>query len=200
MVALLTRARNRAQRPFARLLPGAARILAVGGLTLLPAAAVSAQQVVTLPDTSLTTPVTVDVSEQARILVPAGISFNVTDISRPTSSGQVAVLIDQIVLSNGPAQLRVSLRANAASFAPPEPGAASWTAADVSWGVSAWTAATGAAGVLSDTAFTELATCHAPTTECSSGAIVFQLGPRPSVQRSGAHSLDVTWKLESIGS
>ncbi len=55
-------------------------------------------------------------------------------------------------------------------------------------------------GVLSASSFTEIATCDPNAADCSTTALVFTLGPKSTVQRSGNHTLVVTWKVESIGS
>jgi len=169
-------------------------------LVLLCATAASAQTTVTLPDTSQTTAVSVNVSEQARIVVPAGITFNVSNVGSNTAASAASITIDQIVLSSATAQLRVSLKADAASFTPPAAGDTTWLATDVTWNAAAWTAAAGAAGTLSNGAYNTIATCDANATACSTNALVFTLGSKPSVQRSGTHTLTVTWKFESIGS
>jgi hypothetical protein len=163
-------------------------------------AAAEAQTTVVLPDTSQSSTVSVTVSEQARVAVPSGISFNVTNVGAATAASAVTVSIDQIVLASATKQLRISLRADAASFTPPAPSETTWNAGDVSWPVSTWTAGTGAGGVLSDSTFNTVATCDAGTAACSTSSLVFSLASKPAVQRSGTHTLVVTWKVESIGS
>jgi hypothetical protein len=167
---------------------------------LLCASAASAQTIVVLPDTSQTTTVTVNVSEQVRVAVPAGITFNVTNVGSSTVASAASVAIDQIVLASATKELRVSLKANASSFTAPVPGDTTWSAADVSWNAATWTAAAGSAGTLDNAAFNTVATCNANTTACSTSALILTLGAQPNVQRSGAHTLTVTWKFESIGS
>ena len=163
-------------------------------------ASVLAQSTVVLPDTSQTTTVSVTVSEQARVVVPAGISFNVTNIGASTSAAAATVTIDQIVLASASKQLRLSLQATSASFTPPVPGDTTWAAADVSWNAAAWTAAAGLGGTLSNSTFNTVATCDPGAAACSTTGLVFSLAAKPAVQRSGTHSLIVTWKVESIGS
>lgn len=159
-----------------------------------------AQTTVTMPDTSQTTTVSASVSEQARITVPAGIAFNVTNVGAATVANAATLTVDRIVLSSATKQLRLSLQAATGSFAPPVGGAVTWAAGDVSWNAAAWTAATGTAGTLSNAVYNAVATCNAGATACSTTALTFSLAPKPSVQRSGAHTLVVTWKVESIGS
>jgi hypothetical protein len=174
--------------------------IAFAALLAVCRASALAQATVVLPDTSQTTAMTVTISEQARIAVPAGISFNVTNIGAFTSATAATVTIDQILLASATKQLRLSVRAAASSFTPPVTGAATWTAGAVSWNAGARTAAAGAAGTLSSSAFTTVATCTASAASCSSTGLVFSLAARPAIKRSGAHTLVVTWKVESIGS
>lgn len=170
-------------------------LLIVGG----PADA-QAQTTVALPDTSQTTLLTATVSEQARVVVPASVSFAVTNVGNGTPASAVGVTIDRIVLATATKQLRISVQASGASFTPPVVGATTWSASDVSWNAATWTRATGIAGVLSASSFTEIATCDPNVVDCSTTSLVFTLGPKTSVQRSGNHTLVVTWKVESIGS
>jgi hypothetical protein len=176
------------------------RAIAAAGAFLLYGTGALAQVTVTLPDTSQTTAASVTVSEQARITVPTGVSFNVTDINNATAAPAAAVSIDRIVLTTATKQLRLSLRAASVSFSPPAGGGTTWTASDVSWTTGAWTGGLGSAGALSAAAFTPVATCSQGTTACSTSNLIFSLGAKPAVQRSGAHTLVVTWKVESIGS
>jgi hypothetical protein len=167
---------------------------------VLCASAASAQTTVSLPDTSQTTALTVNVSEQVRVVVPAGITFNVTDVGSSTAASAASITIDQIVLASATKQLRISAKADASSFTPPAPGDATWSASDVTWNAAAWTAAAGSAGTLSSAAFGTVATCDANTVACATTALILTLGAKTSVQRAGTHTLTVTWKFESIGS
>jgi len=163
------------------------------------ASAAQAQTVVILPDTSQTTMMTAVVSEQARVIVPASVTFNVADVTSATTAAAATVTVDGIVLATATKQLQVSIQAGAASFAPAA-GGATWAASDVSWNAPAWTNATGAAGTLSAASFDAVATCDPGVSDCSTTGLVFALGANPSVQRSGNHTLTVTWKFEAIGS
>lgn len=158
-----------------------------------------AQQSVTLTDTSQTTTLTANVSEQARVTVPAGVTFNVTNVGASTAATGTSVTVSSIVLSTATKQLRVSLQGNAASFTPPIALATTWSAGDVTWNAATWTNATGASGTLSNAAYTPVATCAADVADCSTTALVFSLGAKATVKSAGAHTLVVTWKFESIG-
>lgn len=169
-----------------------------GLLALTMSSTAGAQTTVTLPDTSQTTTMSANVSEQARVTVPATVTFSVTNIGVSTAATAASVTADQIVTSSAAKQLRISLQANAASFTPPVAGSVTWSAADVSWNAATWTNATGTAATLSNSSYNTVATCQADATSCSTTGLVFTLGAKPTVQRSGAHTLVVTWKFEGI--
>lgn len=181
-------------------------LAAAAMLCVLPGRNADAQTVVAFPDTGQSTTLTAAVSEQARVTVPAGISFAVDNINSSASDGNIAISVQNIVLNTATKQLRISLTANAASFTPPQAGATTWAATDVSWtagpggGPNAWQNATGSAGTLSSAAYNTVATCNPDTTSCSIAKLTFTLAAKATVKRSGAHTLVVTWKFESIGS
>lgn len=188
----------------------ARRVRHIGGvvivLSLLTGRPAMAQTTIPLTDTTQTTTLTAAVAEQARITVPAGISFSVDNVSSSTSNGNVAVSVQNIVLTTATKQLRISVLANGPSFTPPVAGATTWSASDVSWntgpggGPNQWQNAVGSAGVLSTGAYNSVATCNADTTACSITKLTFTLEAKSAVRRSGSHTLTVTWKFESIGS
>jgi hypothetical protein len=176
------------------------RVSVVAVAMLAVSAAAHAQQSVALTDTSQTTTLTANVSEQARVTVPAGVTFNVTNVSSSTAATAASVTVDSIVLATATKQMKVSLQANAASFTPPVAGATTWAAGDVTWNAPTWTNATGASGTLNNAAYAEVATCTADAAACSTTGLVFTLGAKATVKRAGNHTLVVTWKFESIGS
>jgi len=157
-----------------------------------------AQVTVFLPDTSQTTTLTANVSEQARVVVPASVTFSVTDVATATPATAAAVTIDRIVLANATKQFRISVQAGAATFTPPVVATTTWSASDVTWNAPSWTNATGSAGTLSSSAYTTLATCVADASACSTTGLVFTLAAKATVQRAGSHTLSVTWKFESF--
>jgi hypothetical protein len=174
-------------------------MLAVVGLATL-APAVSAQTPVTLPDTSQTTVLTATVTEQAKVTIPTGLTFTVGDVASATNSSAASVTVSNIVLATATKQLKVSLQAEAASFTAPVGGATTWAATDVTWNAATWSSATGASGTLSNSAYNTVATCAADAASCSTTGLVFTLGAKSTVQRSGNHQLTVRWKVEAIGS
>ncbi|HEX2253542.1 MAG TPA: hypothetical protein VHQ65_09765 [Thermoanaerobaculia bacterium] len=174
-------------------------VLAALAAGVLSAGSVAAQTTVTLPDTAQTTTLTAEVSEQAQVTVPAGVTFAVNDVGASTAASAAAVTIDNIVLATATKQLKISVQAAAADFTPPVALATTWAATDVTWNAATWTNASGAAGTLSSSVYTEVATCAADAASCSTTGLVFTLGAKPTVQRSGNHTLSITWKFESIG-
>jgi hypothetical protein len=172
---------------------------AVGALLTFAASSMaSAQVLVTLPDTTQTTTLTANVSDQATVTVPAGVTFNVTNIAANTNGSAAAVTVTNIVLGTATDKFKVSLKANAASFTAPVGGGTTWAASDVSWAAGTWTNATGNAAALSSAGFTEVATCDADVTGCNTTNVPFTLAANSSVRRSGNHTLVITWKFEKI--
>jgi hypothetical protein len=172
------------------------RSLALLGLTMAMGVA-SAQTTVTLPDTSQTSTMTANVSEQCRIDVPSTITFNVTNIGSNTNT-TASVTIDRIVLASDTKQLKLSIKADAAGFTPPVEEATTWSASDVSWSAGTWTNGTGASGTLSSASYNEIVTADADTASVSNNSLSFTLAAKTTVKRSGNHTLGVTWKVESI--
>jgi hypothetical protein len=175
-------------------------VLAAGAIVVLAGSA-SAQTNVSLPDTSQTTVLTATVSEQARVTFPSAVAFTVNDITGATAASPATVAITNIVLATATKQLKVSVQAETAGFSAPAPGGSTtWSATDVSWNAATWSSATGAAGSLSNSAYTAVGTCAADAANCSTTGLVFTLGAKAGVQRSGSHTLTVRWKVEAIGS
>jgi hypothetical protein len=172
---------------------------AVGALLTLGAASMaSAQVLVQLPDSSQTTTLTATVSDQATVTTPANVTFTVTDVASSTSGTAAAVAVTNIVLPTAADQLKVSVKASAANFTPPVALATTWAATDVSWAGGTWTSAVSAAGTLNDSTYGEVARCTADTSSCSTANVAFTLAAKPTVRRSGNHTLTITWKFEKL--
>jgi hypothetical protein len=170
------------------------------GLTAVMPALASAQSTVVLPgNPTQSTTLSADVSEQARVVVPSMISFNVTNVAIATNSGATSVTVDTIVLATAGKTLKMSVLAGAAAFTPSVASAATWAAVDVSWSAGTFSnGGTGTAGILALTAV-PVATCAADVSACSTTNLVFTLAPNALVKRSGSHTLNMIWKFESIG-
>jgi len=172
---------------------------AIGALLVMAVARVaSAQVTVLLPDTTQTTTLTATVADQATVTTPSAVTFMVNDITSATAGSAAAVTVTSIVLPTATDRLKISLKANAASFTPPVASTVTWAAGDVSWTGGSWTAATPAAGTLSSASFGEVARCTADVTACNSTDVAFTLAAKPTVQHSGNHTLVITWKFEKI--
>src|SRR5437867_11853208 len=110
-----------------------ARVASAAAVLGATAALADAQVLVTLPDTSQTTILSAAVSEQARVVVPAAVTFTVNDVSVSHAASAASVTIDRIVLTTATKQFKISLQAAASSFTPPVSGATTWSASDVTW-------------------------------------------------------------------
>jgi len=169
-------------------------------LTAITSGAAFAQESVTLPGSpASSTTLTANVSEQARVTIPGVVTFNVTNIAAITTSSPVSVTVDNIVLATAGKTLQISVQASAAAFTPSVASAATWAAVDVSW--AAATFSNGGVGVIGILALTPVpvATCAADVSACSTTNMVFTLAPNALVKRSGNHTLNMTWKIASIG-
>jgi hypothetical protein len=172
-------------------------------IAAMSAGVASAQTTVTLPDSSQSTTFTATVSEQARVLVPASVIFNVANTAISTAASAASVTVDNIALATATKQLKISLKANAAAFTPPTVGGITWAAADVSWNAATFsgTGSAGAIGALNNdfTTYVPVVTCGADLAACSTANLVFTLAPKSTVKSSGNHTLIMTWMFESIG-
>jgi hypothetical protein len=139
-----------------------------------------------------------NVSEQVRVTVPGIVNFNVTNIAVATASTPVSVTVDDVVLATAGKTVKISVLASAAAFTPSVASAATWAAVDVSWVAATFSnGGTGAIGTLALTAV-PVPTCAADVASCSTTNLVFTLAPNALVKRSGSHTLNMTWKFESI--
>jgi hypothetical protein len=167
-------------------------------LTVATAGLVSAQTVLPLPDETGTSTLTATVSEQASISVPSTVNFNVTNILVTTPSSAVTVNATNIVLANASKTLQILVRGNGPVFTPSVAATPTWVVADVSWNAATFTTGTGVVGTLAQT-YVAVATCAANIASCGTTDMVFTLAANPAVTRSGAHTLVITWKFQSIG-
>jgi hypothetical protein len=174
------------------------RLSMIVALTIITAGLVSAQTVLPLPNETGTSTLTATVSEQASFSVPSTVNFNVTNILVSTPSAAVVVAATNIVLANASKTLHIMVRGNGPVFTPSVAATPTWVVADVSWTAATFTNGTGVIGTLAQT-YVAVATCAANVASCSTANMVFHLAANPAVTRSGAHTLVMTWKFESIG-
>jgi len=172
----------------------------VVALSIITAGLASAQALVNLPDSSQSTLLTANVSEQARITVPAALIFNVTNTAAITN-GAAAVTVTNITLATATKQLQISVEAGNLSFTPSVVGGTTWASSDVSWDAVAFSnAGVGTAGALAGVAtYNIVQTCAVAVTDCSTLSLPFHLAAKPSVNYAGSHTLTMTWKFASIG-
>jgi hypothetical protein len=167
-------------------------------LIIITARLVSAQTVLPLPNETGTSTLTATVSEQGSFSVPATVNFNVTNILVATASSPVSVTATNIVLATASKTLHIMVKGNGPVFSPSVAATPTWVVADVSWAAAAFANGTGVIGTLAQT-YVGVATCAADVASCGTTTMVFTLAANPAVTRSGAHTLIITWKFESIG-
>jgi hypothetical protein len=90
-------------------------------------------------------PCVAEAQESVRITVPAGVSFNVTNVAANTAANPARVDFDTAILLPLH-RLRISVRADAANFASPSPAGTLIPAGKASWTTSNATGALAAAG------------------------------------------------------
>jgi hypothetical protein len=137
-------------------------------------------------------------AQTINVTVPAGVSFNVVDVSSATTGAPVT----QVTWTNpsgfGNKGLRVLVQAVSANFA--GPGTTRIPASNVSWTAAA-TSGTASNGILSAAAFTLMYTSPTKLKNTDSGAITqtWTLAPVAAVGlRSGTHTVTVRWRFESF--
>lgn len=168
-------------------------------LTVSSAGLASAQTVLPLPNETGTSTLTATVSEQASFSVPSTVNFNVTNILVPTASSAVTVTATNIVLANASKTLHIMVRGTGPVFTPSVAATPTWVVADVSWSAATFSnGGTGVIGTLAQT-YVAVATCAANVASCGTSNLVFTLAANPAVTKSGAHTLVMIWKFESIG-
>ena len=171
-------------------------------LTAISATVASAQTTVELPNSTQTTTLYANVSEQARVTMPTSVTFNVINTSAATAASVASpVTITNIALANAAKQLQVSLAATSStSFTPSVVGGTTWASSDVSWTDVAFSnSGDGTSGALAGVgAYQKVQTCAANVTECSTADLPFTLAAKPAVNYAGNHTLVMTWKFESI--
>jgi hypothetical protein len=131
------------------------------------------------------------------VTVPPSVGFFVTNVSMSTtgSPNPATLSYTAAVIPVGQV-LQFSLKADASAFTSPSPGAAI-AASDVSWATSSASGGTGFSGTLSDTTWGPVFTS---TTLPVTGSVdlTFTLAPPAAGIRSGAHTLTMRWKIESM--
>jgi hypothetical protein len=136
-------------------------------------------------------------AETVTVTFPAATSFTVTDVTVTTTGNTdpQTFSYSASALTAGHALL-VSVQANAANFSAPGGAGATIPCGNVSWTISSAQRGTGSPGTLS-TAYTLVYTSQVNPTN-GNVKLHWFLAPPPSGIYAGAHTLVVTWKLESM--
>jgi hypothetical protein len=138
-----------------------------------------------------------DAVDKVDVTIPTSVTFVVNNISASTTGAPASftVSFSNAKLKNTDA-LRISVKASAANFTPPN-GTTTIPASNVAWTISSAVGGTGSGGTLSDTQFTQV---YQSNVDPSSGSvqITWRLTGAPAGIRSGTHTLNLTWKLEAI--
>ena len=136
-------------------------------------------------------------NSRATVQIPTGAGFNVNNVSAVTTAtpAPFSIRLTDIRLSSPNRSVRVSVRAAAPDFTPPNGPA--MPSSLVFWSTSNPQNCTGINGTLTDTSFTPvLDTIKNPKT--ASVDVTWRLAaPGPSI-RAGTHSLTVVWRIESF--
>jgi hypothetical protein len=131
------------------------------------------------------------------ITVPASVSFTVSNVTVPTAGSPAAARVSFSGLVVLPIQvLRISVRADSASFTSPSPGTPI-PAALVSWTTSNASGGTGSSGTLNSATYTTL--FQSGALQLSGGVDVqWALGAPGGGIRAGNHTLVVRYRLEAL--
>jgi hypothetical protein len=174
-------------------------IVAIAVMTATVASAQTPVIITAGGDTSQTSILTANVSEQARVTVPEMVTFNVTNTALPTISGPQSVTVTNIVLASATKQLQITVTPAALDFS--SPGGPTWVSSNVSWGAATFSSAgVGSGGTLAGVATDQpIVTCAVNVSDCSTTNLTFLLAPNAAVKTAGAHTLVIRWKFASIG-
>jgi len=134
------------------------------------------------------------------VSVPAGVGFNVRDVTASTSGSPSSTQITwsaPVGFSNAE-RLKVSVQADSSSFS--GPGTTHIAASRVSWAASASTG-TASNGTLAAGAYTQVFVSPTKLKSTSSGSITLNwtlAAIAAAGLRSGTHTLTVRWKFEAF--
>lgn len=135
--------------------------------------------------------------ESVTIAMPMSVAFYVLDVSEttvglPTPS---TFTFTAAHLNTGHS-MRISAKAGATTFA--GPSGTQIPASNISWTVSGASGGSGVAGTLDASSYHDLfdSISNPSQGRCD---ITFSLAPLPSRVRAGLHSLNIIWKVESLG-
>jgi hypothetical protein len=133
--------------------------------------------------------------DDVRITIPAAVTFDVTNVTLPTTGRPIAdtVRFNSLSVPVGRV-LNISVKADS-DFVPP--GGPAIPASKVSWTTSGATNGVGSNGVLSTSAFGQLFQSGATKKNGNVDVTWVLTAPGTNVQ-AGLHRLTIRWKLEAI--
>jgi hypothetical protein len=134
--------------------------------------------------------------ETVDITLPANVSFDVVKVNETTEANSVTLSYIDANLNSGN-YLRISIKANAANFTRPSNAGDYITASSVSWTTSNAQGGSGVNGTLSSVTYNIV---YESNTDPTSGSlsIKWELAAPGSGIRAGGHTLNCTWKIESL--
>jgi hypothetical protein len=134
--------------------------------------------------------------ETVNVELPASVGFAIANVAEATTGSTTTVGYSSAALSSGNV-VRLSVRADAASFTPPVPGTLAIAASKVSWSIAAQQNGTAANGTLSSASW-GLVLQGDPGRSSGSADLVWSLAAPGGGIRAGSHQLTIRWKIESI--
>jgi hypothetical protein len=139
-------------------------------------------------------------AQTVTVTVPAGVSFNVADVSASTvgTPNPATVSYSTPLLFTNSQKLKISVRADSTVFA--GPGTTRIAASSASW-TATTPSGTASNGTLTNAAYVEVyrSPANLQITTTGSVSMVWTLAPIAAAGlRSGTHTLTVRWRFEAI--
>ena len=138
----------------------------------------------------------ISAQETVDIALPANVSFYVVNVNEIVETESVTLSYIDANLNSGN-YLRISIKANAANFTRPSNAGNYITASSVSWTTSNAEGGSGVNGTLSSVTYNVVYESIANPTS-GSLSIVWKLAAPGAGIRAGEHTLNCTWRIESL--
>jgi len=137
-------------------------------------------------------------ADSANVTLPTMVSFQVSNVNLATTGSPDPTLVSFEDASIPPGYaVRISIQANSTDFTPPVEAGTTIPASYISWTTSGSINGTGYSGTLSATSFTVILLGNTNATSASTN-VSWTLDPLPEGVRAGSHTLNATWKIESL--
>lgn len=139
----------------------------------------------------------VRVREQAKLEVPALVSFEVTDSTLPTPQTEPSLVRATGIVLQPDHSLLIQIAAGASYFTDAQ-GVSTYAASKVTWAHGAVTGGQGITGTLGAPGdYRPLLVCQ-PGGACESASLRFVLGADPEMHSAGTHTLVCSYRASSI--